>query len=174
MLTKKRREEMIKILENAEEPLTGNRLAELFNVSRQVIVQDIALIRATGLDIIATSNGYILYKKQDDGIIKSIVCNHNSLQGLEEELRIMVNNGGIVLDVCVDHTVYGNIKRELNLRSIADVEEFVQTITEKKASPLATLTGGKHIHHVKVMKEKDYIKIMEKLGERGYLEKKND
>lgn len=174
MLTKKRREEIIKILESAEEPITGTKLSELFNVSRQVIVQDIALIRATGLDILATSNGYIIYKRNDEGIVKAIVCKHEEFDELEDELRIIVNNGGIVLDVCVDHTVYGTIKRELNLRSIVDIEEFVLAITEKKASPLATLTGGEHIHHLKVMKEKDYIKILKQLGEKGYLVEEKD
>ena len=169
MITKKRREEIIEILKNAQNPITGNKLSELFNVSRQVIVQDIAVIRAMGLEIIATSNGYIIYKKDDKGTIKTIICKHDGLESLEEELRIIVNNGGAVLDVCVEHTVYGMIKRELNLRSIVDIEEFVEAITEKKATPLAILTGGEHIHHIEVSKEKNYIKIVEKLKEKGYL-----
>jgi hypothetical protein len=169
MITKKRREEIVRLLKNAQEPITGNKLSELFNVSRQVIVQDIAVIRAMGLDIIATSNGYIIYKKDDKSVIRTIVCKHDGLDNLEEELRIIINNGGAVLDVCVNHTVYGIIKRELNLRSISDIEEFVEAITENKATPLAILTGGEHIHHIEISKEKNFLKMIDQLQEKGYL-----
>ena len=57
-----RRKEIIKMLMNTSEPLSGRKLGEILKVSRQVIVQDVALIRAQGLDIIATARGYILYR----------------------------------------------------------------------------------------------------------------
>ena len=55
-----RREQIVRQIQESKEPVSGKKLAELYGVSRQVIVQDIALIRTAGYDIISTNRGYIL------------------------------------------------------------------------------------------------------------------
>ena len=55
-----RREDIVAQIQKSTVPLSGTKLAAIYKVSRQVIVQDIALIRAAGYDIISTNRGYIL------------------------------------------------------------------------------------------------------------------
>ena len=55
-----RREQILKILKNRKEPVAGTELAKRLQVSRQIIVQDMALIRANGVDILSTNRGYMI------------------------------------------------------------------------------------------------------------------
>jgi transcriptional regulator of NAD metabolism len=74
-----RRKAILEKLETSSDPITGTALADFFQVSRQVIVQDIALLRASGLGILATSNGYLIPKAQDtERLVKTSVLNECS------------------------------------------------------------------------------------------------
>ena len=55
-----RRRAVAQILEEAEGPVSAAALARRFSVSRQIIVGDVALLRAGGADILATPRGYLL------------------------------------------------------------------------------------------------------------------
>ena len=55
-----RREKIINILRSSSTPVAGVALAKELNVSRQVIVQDVALLRANGTAIFSTNRGYVL------------------------------------------------------------------------------------------------------------------
>ncbi len=166
----KRRKEILKILYNAKNPISGTELGDKFNVSRQVIVQDIAILRAEGEDIMATPRGYIMIK-QSLGIIKKIVSQHNKSDELEDELRIIVNNGGKIIDVIVEHPVYGEITANLDLKDNKDIDIFIDKISKAKGKPLSALTDGLHIHNIEVNSEEDYNKIKAKLFEKNYLKK---
>ncbi|QEK10910.1 transcription repressor NadR [Crassaminicella thermophila] len=170
MLTEERRKEIIKILKNNEEPITGTELAKKFKVSRQVIVQDIAVMRAKGYNIIATSNGYMISKlngKKKN--IKTIVCRHEGYSNMEEELKIMVDMGARVLDVIIEHPIYGDIRSTLMIDSRMDLEDFMEKVKNNKAAPLASLTGGEHIHTIEIPNDRAYKKIIKELKEKGYL-----
>ncbi|QXM07065.1 transcription repressor NadR [Crassaminicella indica] len=172
MTTDQRRREIIKILKNNEEPITGTALAKKFKVSRQVIVQDIAVMRAQGENILATSNGYMLLKADGKNKnIKTIVCRHEGYAQMEEELQIMVDMGAKVLDVIVEHPIYGEIRSSLMITSRMDIEEFMEKVKENDAAPLASLTGGDHIHTVEVSNNRAYEKMIKALKEKGYLVK---
>ena len=56
----KRRDGILSLLEESDTPLSGTELAHRFKVSRQVIVQDIALLRAEDKKILSTYRGYVL------------------------------------------------------------------------------------------------------------------
>ena len=62
MNTAQRRTEILKLLQQEEKPVAARAMASQFGVSRQVIVQDIALIRAEGNDVISTNRARSLYK----------------------------------------------------------------------------------------------------------------
>lgn len=62
---KERREKILEMLETAEEPISGGELAKKLSVSRQVIVQDIALLRAVNKNILSTARGYLLYQQKE-------------------------------------------------------------------------------------------------------------
>ena len=123
MKVKERRELLLSILNKSAKPIKGDELA-----SRQVIVQDIALIRATGVDIIATPQGYVIYNTKVT--TKTIECkNHVNGDEFYNELKTIVDLGGKVKDVIVKHPIYGEIKVDLDIDSNRDIDEFM-----KKAS----------------------------------------
>ncbi len=169
MDTFQRRIEIEKRLLNANIYLSGTMLAEEFNVSRQVIVQDIAILRAKGIQIIATPQGYIIQKAEISGIKKVIKSSHHTLDELKEELEIIIDNGGSVLDVIVEHDVYGEIKVDLNLTSRKEIISFIQSLTASVSRPLSTVTNGIHFHTVEVKNEQDFIDIINELSKKKYL-----
>lgn len=165
-----RRSKILNILEEANEPIKGTDLAENLNVSRQVIVQDIALLRAKGKNILATPRGYILPKSYErEKLIKTIVCTHKSNEELEEELRIIVDLGGKIIDVIVDHPLYGEIKSQLQIASRYDLKLFMDEFNKTKAEPLSSLTGGIHLHTIEVEDEKTFLRIRKELLKKKYL-----
>ncbi|MBZ4664583.1 MAG: transcription repressor NadR [Caloramator sp.] len=168
MRGEERREAILSHLKKASSPLKGGELSKLYNVSRQVIVQDIALLRAEGHDIIATPQGYVLMVNNNQFIKKIIAVKHNENQ-IEDELRTIVSLGGRVLDVTIEHKIYGEITGKLMLRSIYDVEMFINRLRESKAKPLSNLTEGVHIHTIEADSEKDMERITKALKEKGFL-----
>ena len=139
MKAEERRRAIAKTL-TAEHPVSATALAGQFSVSRQIIVGDIALLRAAGLDIVATPRGYKL--GETTGLLRAVACVH-SAQETETELLAMVDNG-TVIDVVVDHPLYGQMTGQLSLASRYDVRQFVEKA--KHAAPLSSLTDGVHIH----------------------------
>src|SRR5690554_4631292 len=120
MEAKERREKLINILEQSQKPISGSKLAEQLGVSRQVIVQDIALLRASNEKIFSTNKGYLLYRQQSTKLSRSYLVKH-STQEIEEELCLIVDLGGRILDVGVSHGVYGNISTDLIINNRHDV-----------------------------------------------------
>ncbi|WP_203635923.1 transcription repressor NadR, partial [Thermobrachium celere] len=152
----------------ASSPVKGGELSKLYNVSRQVIVQDIALLRAEGHDIIATPQGYILMTNNNGYIRKIIAVKHDENQ-IEEELRTIVGLGGRIIDVTIEHKIYGEITGKLMLKSIYDVEMFINKLKDSNAKPLSNLTEGVHIHTIEVDSENDMERILKALKEKGFL-----
>lgn len=170
MSSDERRLEIINILNKLDEPISGTELAKKLGVSRQVIVQDIAILRAGGEEIIATPQGYIILKGVDESrIIKTIVCKHSTYDEIEDELKTIVDMGGKILDVIVEHSVYGEIKGSLMISSRLDVEKFIKNLKNTNAEPLSSLTDGIHIHSIEIEDGETFKKIIEKLEEKSYL-----
>lgn len=166
----KRREQLISMLQQTDMPITGTDLAKRLGVSRQVIVQDIALLRAVNKNILSTNKGYVLHVPElENGRVKrSFAVNHRKNQ-IQDELYTIVDYGGKVLDVVVEHDIYGQIMVDLILCNRLDVDEFVDRIENSKSRPLKVLTDGEHWHTVEADSEKVLDKIEEKLKEKGYL-----
>ena len=155
-----RRTKITEILTLSKEAVSATKLAAEFGVTRQIIVSDIALLRAEGKPVGADRRGY--YLKKAEGIYKTVICRHD-VKGAAEEFNAIVDNGGKVLNVIVEHPLYGNISAELNVTSRYDAEEFVRKTEESNASFLSDLTGGLHIHTISVPDEKSYERIVAKL-----------
>ena len=94
--------------------------------------------------------------------------NHNTDE-VEDELQCIVDNGGHVLDVSVEHDVYGQISADLILNSRADIEEFLDKMKNSTDKPLKELTGSIHYHTVEAESEDILDRIEVKLREKGYL-----
>lgn len=164
----KRRENLIKILNNQTEPVSGSELSKLLSVSRQIIVQDIALLRASDYNILSTTKGYLLYHS-DYPKIKRIIKVKHSTEQIEDELCTIVDNGGRILDVLVMHEIYGEIATELIIRNRQDVYDFVKKVHEKKIVPLKELTDGVHLHTIEAESEAALDQIEKALREKNYL-----
>ena len=149
----------------ADRPISATALAGKFSVSRQLIVGDIALLRAAGLDIVATPRGYKL--GETTGLIRTVACIHSGVDALEQELLAMVDNGCTVLDVVVEHRLYGEITGQLSLSSRYDVQQFVERA--KDASTLSSLTGGLHLHNLRCPDEEAYQRVCRELKKLGIL-----
>ena len=162
-----RRNGIIGILSSAGgEAVTASRLAAEFGVTRQIIVSDIALLRANGQPIAAERRGYFL--KKEGGVFKTVICRHDA-DGLTDEFYAVVDNGGKVLNVIVEHPLYGQISAELNIASRFDADEFAKKSRELNAAFLCDLTGGVHIHTLSVPDEASYERIVAALHEKGIL-----
>jgi len=165
-----RRDEILKLLNSTEFAIKGTDLAEIFGVSRQVIVQDIAILRAKGISILATAQGYIIPTMNDrKNIRKTIVCNHKGYDELEDELKLIIDLGGKVLDVIVDHPLYGEIKSPINIETRYELNQFMKNIKNKNAEPLSSLTGGLHLHTIEVKDEDVFEMIVKALDDKKYL-----
>lgn len=161
-----RRQEILTALQNKKSPLSGGQLAKKFHVSRQVIVQDIALLRAANYDIFSTNRGYLL--NEMFGITKVFKVSHTDEQ-IEEELNTIVDLGGEIIDVFVYHKVYGKIQGSLFIQSRRNVKEFMEGIHSGKSSPLKNITSNYHYHTIKADSEETLHLIETTLNKKGFL-----
>lgn len=162
-----RREQITQRLRQAAGPVSASALARECRVSRQVVVGDVALLRAGGLDILATARGYVLARRSP-GITRAVACVHPPEQ-MARELEIMVDNGCQVLDVVVEHPVYGQLTGQLHLASRYDVRQFLDKVATSEAKPLAELTAGVHLHTLRCPDRQAYERVLEQLRQAGFL-----
>ena len=164
MKNEQRRIEILEKLQSADKPISATSLASLFSVTRQIIVADIALLRASGHRIRAEHKGYVLEKENSNEIIKRIAVKHGKDE-VASELYAIVDNGGRVIDVIVEHSLYGTILGELNLSSRYDVDCFLSKLSKQDTTPLSNLTEGLHIHTIAVKDLNAFDRIIKKLSE---------
>ena len=151
MRAEERRRAILEHLRQSSRPVSAGFLAERFSVSRQAVVGDVALLRAAG-----------------EGLLRRVACRHDGL-GMEAELNAMVDQGCSVLDVIVEHPVYGQLTGSLQLSSRYDVSLFLARCAESDARPLSDLTGGVHLHTLSCPGEDAFRRAREALGALGVL-----
>ena len=164
--TEERRNRILELLETSAVPLSGSSLAKTFGVSRQVIVTDMAILKQKVPDLVATARGYILMRSDASRCVFKVF--HTEEQ-TADELESIVELGGRVLDVYVDHKVYGTIRRPLDIQSKRDVGRFTHDIESGVSTPLMNITGGYHFHTVEARSEAVLKEIEAMLKEKGYL-----
>lgn len=164
---KERRQAILEQLKRAEKPVSATALARQYGVSRQIIVGDVALLRAGGEPISATPRGYVL-DREGDGLLHTVAVRHQDRE-MERELLICVDNGCTVLDVVVEHPVYGQLVGQLQVASRYDVEQFINRVRSGSARPLSELTGGIHLHRLRCPSEEAYHRVCRQLDEAGFL-----
>lgn len=162
-----RRRNIVEHLSRSTAPVSATVLAGLFSVSRQVIVGDIALLRAAGEEIIATPRGYVL-SKEHAGIIRTVAVKHTVSQ-TEQELCIFVDNGCTVEDVIIEHNIYGQMVGQLQISSRYDVSQFMERLEAGNASVLSSLTAGIHLHTLRCPDEAAFLRACQALRDAGIL-----
>ncbi len=169
MNTSERRERILEYLRAADAPLSASALAQKLSVSRQIIVGDVALLRAAGEGITATPRGYVPERPRA-GFSRTVACLHSS-EDMERELTLMVDQGCTVENVIVEHPVYGQLTGPLDLSSRYDVSEFIRKVEENAARPLSLLTDGIHLHTLRCPDEAAFDRVAAALDEAGFLAK---
>lgn len=167
MNKEKRREELLKIITESREPVSGSKLAQALGVSRQVVVQDIEMLRRDNEEILATSQGYILNRILK-GYRRIFKVKHGDSE-IEAELNCIVDAGGTILDVFIRHDVYGEIRRPLHLSNRLDVKRFIESFRDEKSSPLKNLTLNVHFHTVEAKSEEMLDLIEQELARNDFL-----
>ena len=130
---KKDEKQLLNILSSSNNPISGGTLAKELNVSRQIIVQDISLLRANGATIFSTNKGYLL---QEDRKYSRVFKVYHTDDQVEEELSTIVDAGGQIRDVFVYHKVYGVLKADMGIKSRRDIRAYMEEISTGKSSLL--------------------------------------
>lgn len=166
MKAHERRAEILSLIGNSQNPVAANFLSEKYSVSRQVIVQDIAILRAQGYGVISTNRGYVL----GSGVRAERVfkCRH-TLQELVAESEIIISRGGKIEDISVHHRVYGKISARLELSTMRHAEELYRSLVSGASKPLMSVTDGYHYHTVSGENEQTLDEIECALRSAGYL-----
>lgn len=167
MQAEQRRQAVLEILRHSGQPVSAGALAGRFSVSRQIIVGDVALLRAAGADITATPRGYVI-RQVAAGLTRQVACRHDAA-GMEDELNAMVDNGCTVVDVIVDHPVYGQLAGSLQLSNRYDVQQFLIRCAQSDARPLSELTEGVHLHTLACPDEASFQRVLAALDAAGFL-----
>lgn len=163
-----RREYMITLMQEAGRPLSGAQLGAKTGVSRQVVVQDIALLRREGYAIISTARGYCLEKKSNGWPSRTVKVYHTNEQ-VEDELTTIVDLGGCIVDVMVNHRVYGKVTAPLMIKNRRDIQKFVENLKSGKSTPLLNVTSGYHFHTITAENEEILDEIEAALKQKNYL-----
>ena len=161
-----RRKAIVNLLLSSNEAISGGKLSEEFGVSRQIIVQDITVLKGSGYDILSTHNGYIIQKSP---LKERVFKVYHTTEETEDELNTIVNLGGTVVDVFVWHKVYGKMTAPLNIFSGMHIKQFIEGVRSGKSSELMNITGGYHYHTVRAESEDILNRIQNALEERGYI-----
>ena len=165
MKATERRKAIAARLMSENEAVSGTALSEEFHVSRQIIVQDIAILKGTGYEILSTHNGYVL---QTSPLKERVFKVWHTTENTEDELNCIVNLGGMVVDVFVWHKVYGKITAPLNIFSEFQVKQFIEGVRSGKSTELMHVTSGYHYHTVQADSEEILDRIGAALGKKGY------
>ncbi|WP_047984724.1 transcription repressor NadR [Ornithinibacillus californiensis] len=170
ILGEKRRKLILSWLKEETEPITGKELSERTNVSRQVIVQDISLLKATGEPILATARGYVYLQDnlQNNNVTRVIVVKHTAEQ-TADELYTLVDYGITVRNVMVEHPIYGDLTGSLMIKNRREVDSFIKELMNKRALLLSNLTEGVHLHTIEADQEEQLDEACEALRKLGIL-----
>ena len=165
------RNKLLDILSSSNSPVSGGTLSKKLDVSRQIIVQDISLLRANGATIFSTNKGYLLQEEKKYSRVFKV---YHSDDQVEEELSTIVDAGGQIRDVFVYHKVYGVLKADMGIKSRRDIRSYMEEISSGKSSLLKNVTSGYHYHTIDAESEEILDAIQAELQQKGFLAKLQD
>lgn len=166
MKSDERRKSIVNLLVSEKRPISGSELSEKYGVSRQIIVKDISILKEQGIDVFATSSGYVIHSSPlKDRVFKV----HHTTEQTEDELKLIVDLGGTVADVYVWHKAYGKMQANLNISSRVQIEQFIESVRTGKSVELMNITGGYHYHTVRAESDEILDLIGAKLAQKGYI-----
>ncbi len=162
-----RRDNILKLLLDSSEPLKGSDIAKKYFVTRQIIVKDIAILRAKGKNIIATPDGYIINKNENK--VKAIIAVTHTEEEMFDEMNIVIKYGGIIEDVIVEHPLYGEITGMLMIKNYNELNKFIEKYKKQRAKLLSVLTNGVHLHTIAAETNDDINLIISELRKCNFI-----
>lgn len=168
MLVNERRQLILNLIKEADSPIKAGDIAEQCLVTRQVIVNDISILRAEGNGITSTSKGYTIEKTTKNLYV--IECDHSE-KDILEELYIIADCGCGVLNVIVEHDVYGEIIGNIEVFNRFEADEFYNKFKNSKTVSLSALTNNRHMHTLSCPSEKRFEEVKKRLVESGFIVK---
>ncbi len=168
-----RQAKVLELIKETRTPLSAGKLGKILGVSRQLIVGDIALLRASGEKIFATPRGYLIEEDKETGLTSQIACIHTS-EDMEKELNIIVDEGGEVVDVVIEHALYGELRGNLHLTTRHEVRQFIDKCYRQQAPLLSNLSNGVHLHTIRSKDTETIERIEKSLKEAGLLYEKEE
>lgn len=166
MKSDERRKSIVNLLLSEKRAVSGGELSEKYDVSRQIIVKDISILKEQGFDIVATSAGYVI---KSSPFVERIFKVLHTTEQTEDELQAIVDLGGIVADVYVWHKAYGKMEAKLNISSRKQIAQFIESVRTGKSVELMHITGGYHYHTVRADSEESLDLIEAELSKRNYI-----
>ena len=166
MKSDERRKSIVNLLLSEKRAVSGSEISEKYDVSRQIIVKDISILKEQGLDIVATSAGYVI---KSSPFVERVFKVFHTTEQTEDELQAIVDLGGIVADVFVWHKAYGKMEAKLNISSRSQIDQFIESVRTGKSVELMHITGGYHYHTVRAQSDEILDRIEFALKERNYI-----
>ena len=162
-----RRDNIVKLLLNSSIPIKGTDIADKYNVTRQVIVKDIAILRAKGFNIMATPDGYIV--NRNDGKVKTIIAVKHKESEMFDEMSTVIKYGEVIEDVIVEHSLYGEIKGVLMVKNLNELNKFIAKYSSQEGRLLSVLTNGVHLHTISAETSEDIEAIISELKAKNFI-----
>ena len=166
--SEQRRSSLVAILRDADSPVTGTDLSGALGVSRQAVVNDVAILRAMGEPILGSPRGYVFGDHADGHPVLTIACKHDRATS-RRETEILIDRGIAILDVVVEHPLYGEVQANLFIESRTDIDRYLEILESEGSQPLSALTAGVHIHHVRAPNPDALEAAKRELAEAGIL-----
>ena len=166
MTGSERRKLILTLMRESEVPLSGGALGSAAGVSRQVVVQDIALLRTEGHEIVSTARGYVL---DEPKLISRVFEDHHTDEQTEDELTAIVDCGGAIVDVMIEHGIYGKLTAPLSIRNRRDIQVYLKRMKESESELIMNMTSKRHFHTVSAESEEILDEIEDALREKGIL-----
>ncbi|SDB31507.1 hypothetical protein SAMN02910298_01568 [Pseudobutyrivibrio sp. YE44] len=160
-----RRQKIVEIIQKSDKPVSGTALAEQLKVSRQVVVTDIALIRANGIEVTSTNRGYVITNTNK---CKRIIKSRHTDEEILDELFTIVDNGGVAENIIINHRYYNRLEAPLNVSSRREAKEFMEAIESGKSKSLSSATSGYHYHIISADSEATLDIIEDELKSKGF------
>jgi transcriptional regulator of NAD metabolism len=165
-----RRRRLEACIREAGRPIRGTELAKRLGVSRQAVVQDIAVLRAKGSPIRSSPRGYLWEGSTQSGIaVRAQLAVRHTPEEASVELHALVDAGVRVVDVIVEHPLYGELRGYLDLATHEEVDIWLEEVHRHRASLLSTLTGGVHLHTLEARDAQGIARARQRLEALGFL-----
>lgn len=115
----------------------------------------------------ATPDGYIV--NRNDGKVKTIIAVKHKESEMFDEMSTVIKYGGVIEDVIVEHSLYGEIKGVLMVKNLNELNKFIAKYSSQEGRLLSVLTNGVHLHTISAETSEDIEAIISELKAKNFI-----